>query len=201
MGFMGLASFLTQSSLDYRTAPTLRGFWVLENLLCQNIPPPPPNVPKLDGASTTAMMMAQSENVAVRLAAHRMQDSGCMSCHSILDPIGLGLETFDAIGQYRAKYDNGDTIDPSGVFDGKPFTGLPQLTAMLSDPSSTYAEELKECSTKKLMTYSLSRIMGDADQPYIKKIAYDWGGGSMKDLLKKVVLSQPFRNRHGETAM
>jgi hypothetical protein len=201
MGFMGLASFLTQSSLDYRTAPTLRGKWVLENLLCQELPPKPNTpIPDLDAAGN-AMNMAQSENVAMRLAAHRSMDAGCAACHATLDPIGLGLENFDAIGQYRTTYADGEVVDPSGIYDMKPFKGLSDLTGLLADPSSKYAEQLKECATKKLMTFSLSRIMGSADDPYIKKIAYDWGGGGMKDLLKKVVLSQPFRYRHGEAPM
>lgn len=203
MGFMGLASFLTQSSIEYRTAPTLRGKWVLQNLLCQTIPNPPPGVPKLeDPADPNAVMMAQSENVAMRLAAHRTMMS-CATCHTLLDPIGLGLENFDGIGQYRATYADGEKIDPSGVFDMKTFNGLSDLAKMLSNPADKYLTELNQCATKKLMIYALSRVIddGDTDMPYVQRIAWEWSGASMKDLLKRVVLSQPFRNRHGETSM
>jgi hypothetical protein len=196
VGFMGLAGFLTQSSYAYRTTPTLRGKWVLENLLCQEIPQPPNDVPKLDPETPAGMMMGQSENVRTRLEMHRA-DPKCAACHAVLDPIGLGLETFDAIGQYRQKYLNGDVIDPAGIYDGKNFTGLDTLATMLSDPASKYAEQLTDCATKKLLTYSLSRTLDDTD-PFIKSIGFAWGGGSMKDLLKKVVLSSPFRFRHGE---
>ncbi|HVR63387.1 MAG TPA: DUF1592 domain-containing protein [Polyangia bacterium] len=199
-GFLGLAGFLTQSSIEYRTAPTLRGKWVQENLLCVDIPMPPANVPKLDNtADPAAAMMAQTENVAARLAMHRTMAT-CAACHALLDPIGLGLENFDGIGQYRTTYPDGETIDPSGVFDMKSFKGLKELATMLSNPQDKYLTEMTQCATKKLMIYSLSRIIspGDSDTPYVNRIAFDWGGGSMKDLLKRVVLSQPFRNRHGE---
>ena len=203
-GFMGLASFLTLSSNEYRTAPTLRGKWVQENLLCQTIPMPPnAAVAKLeDSADPKAVMMAQTENIAMRLAAHRTMPD-CAACHSILDPIGLGLENYDGIGVYRTTYANGDEIDASGTFDMKTFSGLDELARILSNPQDKYLGELTECATKKLMIYSLSRIInpGDTDDPYVKRIAFEWGGGSMKDLLKKIVLSAPFRSRHGEPSM
>ena len=128
VGFMGLASFLTFTSFSYRTAPTLRGKWVLENLLCEEIPPPPPDVPELDkddGMSAAT----QSQNVRVRLEAHRSIPS-CAACHTILDPIGLGLENFDAIGQYRTAYANGDMIDSSGMLPtGEAFRRCPSWPA------------------------------------------------------------------------
>ncbi|HMJ12474.1 MAG TPA: DUF1592 domain-containing protein, partial [Polyangiaceae bacterium] len=101
-GFLGLASFLTLTSYSYRTAPTLRGKWVLENLLCQEQTPPPPNVPVLDSAMSDPAAL-QSQNVRERLEAHRANPE-CASCHKVLDPIGLGLEHFDGIGKFRTVY-------------------------------------------------------------------------------------------------
>jgi hypothetical protein len=193
-GFVGLASFLTLTSFSYRTAPTLRGKWVLENLLCQTIPPPPPDVPKLDSASADPNSL-QSENVRVRLEAHRANPV-CASCHEILDPIGLGLENYDAIGKYRTKYANGDRIDASGELpDGTQFTGLTELTQALSQDS-----RFTDCVSQKLLTYALSREVVDSDAAYLQQIRDQWmsDGMDLASLVKGIVLSEPFRNRRGE---
>jgi hypothetical protein len=194
-GFVGLASFLTLTSYSYRTAPTLRGKWVLENLLCQDIPPPPPNVPKLDSATADAASL-QSENVRERLEAHRV-DPLCASCHKTLDPIGLGLENFDAIGRYRTSYANGDAIDASGTLpDGTPFVGLAELTEALSKDT-----RLLDCTAKKMMTYALSREVVASDAMYAEEIQKQWTseGLGLASLLKQIVLSDPFRYRRGES--
>jgi hypothetical protein len=194
-GFIGLASFLTMTSYSYRTAPTLRGKWVLENLLCQDIPPPPPNVPKLDSATADPASL-QSENVRQRLEAHRV-DPTCASCHKILDPIGLGLENFDAIGEYRTKYANGDSIDASGTLpDGTSFVGLTELSDALSKDV-----RLLDCVTEKMMTYALSREVVASDAGYKRKIQADWTSDGLRlaSLLKRIVLSDPFRYRRGES--
>jgi hypothetical protein len=192
-GFLGLSSFLTMTSYSYRTAPTLRGKWVLENLLCQDVPPPPANVPKLDMSMDSTA--AQSENVRVRLEAHRANPQ-CASCHKILDPIGLGLENFDAIGDYRTTYLNGDAIDASGMLpDGTAFNGLTELTDALSTD-----KRLTDCVSKKMMTYALSREVGDSDAPYLEQIRSQWttDGLGLADLLKQIVLNDTFRYRRGE---
>jgi hypothetical protein len=194
VGFMGLASFLTFTSFSYRTAPTLRGVWVLENLLCEDIPAPPPDVPKLDDANA-ANPATQSQNVRVRLQAHRAMPS-CASCHAILDPIGMGLENFDAIGRYRTSYSNGDPVDSSGMLpDGSAFKSLPELATLLSKDT-----RLTDCASKKLMTYALSRGIGDSDLPYLNQIRDNWTreGTGLGSLLKQIVMSDTFRFRRGE---
>jgi hypothetical protein len=197
VGFMGLGSFLTFTSFSYRTAPTLRGKWVLLNLLCQTIPTPPANVPKLDtGAAADPAL--QSQNVRVRLAAHRTQ-ADCAACHATLDPIGLGLENFDAIGAYRAKYANGDTIDSSGVLPTKEtFSTVAELATILS--SGTKLTQLTDCASEKLMTYALSRSLNDADQPYLNQVRTKWSadGFGIKALLKDIVVNDTFKFRRGE---
>jgi hypothetical protein len=193
VGFMGLASFLTFSSFTYRTAPTLRGKWVLENLLCEQMPPPPDAVPKLDPAGAT--MMAQSQNVRVRLEAHRAMPE-CATCHAVLDPIGMGLENFDGIGKYRAKYANGDTIDSSGVMpDKSTFKNLAELTALLSKPTDT---RMLDCTSKTMMIYTLSRPVVATDDPYLQQIRQTWNGGNLGALLKQIVANDTFRLRRGE---
>jgi hypothetical protein len=197
VGFMGLAAFQTFTSFSYRTAPTLRGKWVLLNLLCQTIPDPPANVPKLDtGAAADPNL--QSQNVRVRLAAHRTQ-ADCAACHATLDPIGLGLENFDAIGAYRTKYANGDTIDSSGVLPTKEmFSSLSQLASILS--AGDYQKKLTDCASEKMMTFALSRSLGSTDEAYLEQIRGKWAteGYGLKALLKNIVLNDTFRWRHGE---
>jgi hypothetical protein len=201
VGFMGLASFQTFTSFSYRTAPTLRGKWVLLNLLCQTIPDPPAGVKPLDADGTKPTDPAlQSQNVRVRLAAHRTQ-TDCAACHATLDPIGLGLENFDAIGAYRTKYANGDTIDSSGVLPTKEmFSSVAQLAGILSQGS--YQTKLTDCVSKKMMTYALSRALGQSDQPYLDQVRGQWSqpaqGWNLKNLLKDIVLNDTFRSRRGE---
>ncbi|HVZ74023.1 MAG TPA: DUF1592 domain-containing protein [Polyangia bacterium] len=199
VGFMGLGSFLTFTSFSYRTAPTLRGKWVLLNLLCQTIPNPPANVPKLDAGGATDPGL-QSQNVRVRLAAHRAA-ADCATCHATLDPIGLGLENFDAIGAYRTKYENGDTIDSSGVLPppgNETFSTVAQLANILS--AGTHLQQLTDCASEKMMTYALARSLTDADDPYLTQIRTTWAGQgySLRPLLKDIVLNDTFRFRRGE---
>ena len=191
-GFLGLASFLTVTSFAHRTAPTLRGKWVLENLLCTEIAPPPPNVPQLEEGQSD-----QSLNVRERLAEHRTNPQ-CATCHEILDPIGLGLESFDAIGRYRERYPMGDAVDASGVLpSGERFDGLMELSALLADDP-----RLVECASEKLLTYALSREVEESDAPYLEEIRTRAAaaGNSVRALLAEIVRSQPFRYRRGEAA-
>ena len=190
-GFLGLASFLTFTSFAYRTAPTLRGKWVLENLLCQEIPAPPPNVPQLVKMDE----VDQTLNVRERLAEHRANPV-CASCHATLDPIGLGLENFDAIGRYRESYAAGDAVDASGMLpSGESFDGLMELSTLLAAD-----ERLSDCASEKLLTYALSRKLEDGDQPFLADIRQRFmrDGGSVRALLQQIVLSEPFRFRRGE---
>lgn len=196
-GFLGLASFLTQTSFPSRTSPTLRGVWVLSELLCSPPPPPPANVPKLDQSATPAEMMqaAGTENVKTRLERHRA-DPTCAGCHRILDPIGLGLERYDGIGRYREKYGNGDPIDPAGTLpDGTAFAGSEQLGQLVGqDP------RFPACVESKLFTYALGREVEDYDAETLKDIQTKWTGRgpTIRNLMKQVVLSNAFRFRRGE---
>ena len=196
LGFMGLGGFLTQTSFSYRTVPTERGKWVLVNVLGEFIPSPPAGIPPLDTAPATDSM-TQEENVRVRLAAHRA-DASCGACHNLLDPIGLGLENFDGIGKYRTAYGNGQTIDASGMLpDGTMFSGLPQLVSILSMGSRL--DEVTSWAVKQVMTYATSRPLAPSDATYLTQIGQQWAkqNYSMKALIQDVVLSDPFRSRHG----
>jgi Protein of unknown function (DUF1592)/Protein of unknown function (DUF1588)/Protein of unknown function (DUF1595)/Protein of unknown function (DUF1587)/Protein of unknown function (DUF1585) len=199
VGFMGLAGFLAQTSFSYRTVPTYRGKWVLVNLLGEYIPPPPTGIQPLDPAGAATDSMTQEENVRVRLAAHRTLAS-CGACHNLMDPIGLGMENFDGIGKYRTKYGNGQAIDASGMLpDGTTFSGIPQLAAIMS--SGAKLDELKTYAVQQVLTYATSRPLSatSTDAPYLAQIGQQWAqqNYSMKALIQDVILSDPFRSRHG----
>jgi hypothetical protein len=193
-GFLGLAAFLTRSSFSYRTAPTLRGKWILENLLCDEIAPPPADVPELDD-ETEPGVDPQTLNVRDRLAQHR-ENPTCATCHVLLDPMGLGLESFDAIGRYRQQYAGGDEVDATGTLPtGETFDGLEELSSILAQD-----DRVLECTTEKLMTYALSRELGATDRMYVETITtrFEQDGASLRSLLEHIVLSEPFRNRRGD---
>jgi hypothetical protein len=185
-GFLGLPAFLTAESVPTRTAPTFRGKVVLESVMCTTITVPANLViPDLDQAGGAP----ESSNIRVKLQAHRA-DPNCAACHNILDPIGFGLESFDAIGKYRTAYGNGDPIDASGEFQGKAFAGLDQLIPIL-----TSDVHYNTCPSEKLLSFALRRIARPEDQPYLEQLAKDWNAGTVRDLVKKLVLSDTFRFR------
>jgi hypothetical protein len=143
---------------------------------------------------------AQQEDVRMRLTQHRAA-AACSSCHTLLDPIGLGLENFDAVGAYRTKYapTSATAIDASGMLpSGETFSSLGQLAAILS--TGPRAQQLTDCASKKMMTYALSRSLVASDDPYLNQIRASWAGQGwgLKPLLKDIVVSDTFRFRRGE---
>lgn len=194
-GFLGLGAFLTVSSYNHRTAPTLRARHILDQLMCAPPPQPPAGleIPPLDGDSGTAE--ASQQNIRARLEEHR-KNPICAGCHATFDAMGMALENFDAIGQYRAAYPNGAPIDASGtVDDGPVFTGLGGLTDLLSNDS-----RLMSCVAEKLFIYSLGRGVEESDKPYLNNVTARWASGSalLPDLIEDLVQADTFRSRRGE---
>ncbi len=191
-GFLGTGAFLALSSYEYRTAPTLRGRWILINLLCTPPKDPPPGVPKLDADPTSAD--ASEQNVRQRLEAHR-ENPTCAGCHAELDPYGIALENFDAIGKFRTTYKNGSTIDVSTTLsDGTAFAGLQGLADVV-----TAKPEFTQCIASKLFTYGLGRGALATDQPYIDAIRSKWADGgspTLRNLIHGLVMADTFRLRH-----
>ncbi|MFT3927767.1 MAG: DUF1592 domain-containing protein [Myxococcales bacterium] len=185
-GYLGLAAFLTVSSFAQRTSPTLRAKWVLEELMCSVVPPPPPNVTAQ--LEDTANAAASIENVRERLELHR-SDPGCASCHARLDPIGLGLESFDAIGRSRTHYENGDSIDTLGELpDGRTFDGPVELSAILADDP-----RFEPCVARKLLTYALGRTLGSEPDLVAHTVASYKPQGTLRAMIESIVLGDAFR--------
>lgn len=196
-GFLGLASFLTHTSVPSRTSPTTRGAWLLGELLCSPPPPPPPDVPKLDDAQdpNTAEPIGAA-NIRERLELHREQGSTCAGCHQQFDPMGLGLERYDGIGRYREQYPNGDAIEPAGVMPtGEAFSGPEQLGALVGQDARFGA-----CVANMLLTYALGRDLESYDAGTLQVLNERWTkrGATLRNLMKEVVLSDAFRFRRGE---
>src|SRR5262249_32513249 len=157
-GLLTQASVLTVSSYATRTSPVLRGKWVLEKILNAPPPTPPANVPNLDEAKIGSAMSLRQQ-----LEAHR-QNPTCASCHTRMDPLGFGLENFDAIGVWRLQ-DGKFPIDASGLLpDGRTFKGPDELKAILKSDRNAFAE----CLTVKLLTYALGRGLESYDKPAVK---------------------------------
>jgi hypothetical protein len=194
-GFLGLGAFLTVSSYNHRTAPTLRARRILDQLMCAPPPQPPAGlqIPPLDGDSGTAE--AAQQNIRARLEEHR-KNPLCAGCHATFDAMGMALENFDAIGQYRATYPNGAAVDASGqIVDGPAFDGLAGLTDVLTgDP------RMMSCITEKLFIFSLGRGVEETDRPYLQNVTTDWAspGAVLPDLIADLVKADTFRFRRGE---
>lgn len=190
-GVLTQGSVLSVSSYATRTSPVLRGRWVLDNLL--NAPPaePPPDVPNLDETAigTAASMREQLE-------AHRKNPT-CASCHRRMDPLGFGLENFDAVGAWRSR-DGNFPIDSSGTLpDGRTFTGPEALREILTEDRQVFARAL----TSKLLTYALGRGLERYDTKTVKLIAgrLPARGYTFSALVLEIVNSLPFQSRRTST--
>lgn len=196
LGILGQVSFLMGNSHPAFTSPTKRGVWVLEQLLCDGPPPPPPNIMPLTAP-------AAGETVRETLEQHR-KDPTCASCHKVFDPIGLGLENFDALGAYR-EMEAGKPVDASGnllVRDANgesketSFAGLRELATLLSQDA-----RLQTCFAEQMLTYAVGRsFQGLSGRHYAETLVQSAGAGQpgVRDVLKAIVQSDAFRNRRGE---
>jgi hypothetical protein len=190
-GLLGHASILTVTSYPNRTSPVLRGKFVLENVLGTPPPPPLPNVPALEENEAGKVARTLRE----RLTEHRANPV-CATCHDVMDPIGLGLENFDAIGKWRTREPGGE-IDAHGqLVDGTPIDGAAALReALTADP-----EQFARVFTEKLLTFALGRGLEAFDMPTVRRIVRDAEDGDYRfsALVKGIVNSVPFRMRRAQ---
>lgn len=191
-GLLGQGSILTVTSYATRTAPTLRGKWLLDNILGTPPPPPPPNVPSLtEGKDVKSMTMRQ------RMEQHRANPV-CASCHARMDPLGFALENFDAIGKWRTTEGN-TPIDASGAMpDGTKFQGPAELRKVLLSNPNQFAATL----TDKLLTYALGRSTEYYDAPAVRKITRDAAADNYRwsAIISGIAKSTPFQMRMAQSA-
>ena len=186
-GILTQGAVLIISSYATRTSPVIRGKWVLDTLLGAAPPPPPPGIPALVETDLgTAASMRQ------RLEQHRANPS-CAACHNAMDPIGFGLENYDAAGAYRTKDGNFD-VDSSGTLpDGRSFTGAKGLKQVLRGQTDAFTRNF----TEKLLTYALGRGLEASDRPMVididKKVTAD--DYKFSSLVGAIVESRPFQMR------
>jgi hypothetical protein len=186
-GVLTHGSVLTVSSYATRTSPVMRGKWVLDNLLDAPPPEPPADVPNLDESKigTAASMREQLEE-------HRKNPT-CAACHRRMDPLGFGLENFDAVGAWRT-VDGKFPIDATGQLpDGRRFNGPDELRAILTEEREAFSRAV----TSKLLTYALGRGLERFDTKTVKTITarlpqhdYRFSG-----LVLEIVNSLPFTSR------
>jgi hypothetical protein len=187
-GLLGKGSVLAVTSYPSRTSPTIRGKWLLENILAAPVPPPPPNLPALEASDNPA----KPRTVREMLELHR-KNPVCASCHARMDPLGFSLENFDAVGQWRTK-DAGTPIDASGVLlDGTKVSGPAELQHALV----AQKEEFVRAVTGKLLTYALGRGMEYYDAPTIRGIVRNAGRDDYRwsSVILEIVKSAPFQMR------
>jgi hypothetical protein len=181
-GLLGKGSVLTVTSYPNRTSPTLRGKFILENLLGSPPPPPPPNVPSLkEDKDVSQLTMRQ------RMEQHRA-NAVCASCHARMDPLGFALENFDGLGRWRSG------VEASGVLpDGTRIDGPVGLRNVLLDRKDQFVET----ATERLLTYALGRGVEPYDMPAVRKIVRDSAANDYRwsSVITGIINSVPFQMR------
>lgn len=183
-GILSQVSFLALHSHPGRSSPTLRGKAVRELMLCQAVPPPPPNVnfDVFQDISNPKYKTARQ-----RLKPHETQKA-CASCHKITDPIGLAFENFDSMGSYRT-HENGGLIDPSGVLDEKPFEDARSLGEVMRNHPA-----VPSCLVQSLYKYGTGRAVGRGEKPWLTWLEEEFASSGYKipQIMRSIVLSDGF---------
>jgi hypothetical protein len=188
-GLIGQGTILTVTSYASRTSPTLRGKWLLENIL--GAPPslPPNNVPALKDRGDDGKILSVREQME-----QHAKNPACASCHVGMDPLGFALENFDAIGRWRTTSGANVPIDAAAVLpDGARFQGPAELRKLLL----TRHEEFVDAVTEKLLTYALGRGLEYYDAPVVRTIKREAAvtGYRWSSIILAIVRSRPFQMR------
>lgn len=189
-GILGMPATLATTSFPNRTSPVRRGVWVLEQVLGKRVPPPPPDVPDLEEQEQKSV---EGLTLRQRTELHQSEPT-CANCHKLLDPIGFGLENFDAIGRWRDKNVVGIAIDSAGTLpSGESFSTPAELKGLLAQRKADLARNL----TERLMAYAVGRQLEGYDEIVIDqlmvKIAED--GYRVRTIITEVITSYLFTHR------
>ncbi len=189
-GVMTMPGVLAVTSLPTRTSPVKRGRWVLEQILGQAAPTPPMNVPALEKQDTDANA---GLNLRQRTERHR-SDPACIDCHRMLDPIGFGLENFDAIGRWREKDDTGVAVDSSGELPGNQAFRTPKDLKRII---AARKDDLCHTLVNKILAYTLCHRLEGYDEVVADEIAdaVAKDGYRFQTVWIKIATSYPFLNR------
>jgi hypothetical protein len=193
-GLLGKAGILTMTSLANRTSPVARGKYVLEVLIGSPPPPPPAQVPPFKEAVENQKVLTVRE----RMEQHR-DNSACRACHQMMDPIGLAMENYDAIGLWRTK-DGLQAINAAGVmFDGTKLDGPVSVRQAVLNRSDAFIGSF----TENIMAYGVGRVLDYRDMPAVRSIARDAAKNQnrISSFILGIVKSRPFQMRavRGET--
>ncbi len=191
-GVITQATLLAVTSNPNRTSPVKRGLFILQNILgSPPPPPPPPNVPLLEAASTA--IHGHRPTIRELQEQHRSEPL-CHACHARMDPLGLALENFNALGIWR-ETENAQPIDASGtLLTGEKFDGIRQLKAIIK---SQHRLDFYRCLTEKLLTYALGRGLEYYDEYTVDQIVarLDREQGKFSALLMGIIESAPFQKQ------
>ena len=188
-GLVTMGLFLTKTSLPLRTSPVQRGVWLMESVLGRHLPNPPADVPSLSDDSTNA----EGESIRKQLELHRA-DSSCASCHDKIDPLGMSLENFDAIGRYRDAYPSGERMSTDvTTHEGVRLRGAVDLRAYLK----RHQDEFIEHFNRKLLGYALGRSVTIGDRALLRrmKLALEESEFRFSAAVEVIVLSRQFRSQ------
>jgi hypothetical protein len=188
-GVLTQGTFLMVTSNPTRTSPVKRGLFILDNILGTPAPPAPPNVPALE--ATADRFKGKEPPLRELLAAHR-ENALCASCHARMDPMGLALENFNAMGIWRDK-EKEQPIDGSGqLVTGESFDNVKALKKILA---TTRRQDFYRCVTQKTMIYALGRGLEFQDEYIVDKIVeeLDSHDGKTRTLIDAIVQSVPFQ--------
>ena len=189
-GVLSQAAVLTVSSYPTRTSAVLRGRYVLQNILGMPPAPPPPDVPQLSESAGDG-----SRSMREQLTVHR-SNPACAACHRSMDPLGFGLENYDAIGRWRDA-DGKFSIDASGTLpDGQRFTSAGDMRALLVSQLPQFSRTL----SAKMLTYALQRGLQPYDRRAVEAVhqAAAADGYRLRTMVHAIVTSLPFQSRRGE---
>jgi len=190
-GILGQGTVLAVTSNPTRTSPVKRGLFILENILGTPPPPPPPNIPPLEDAAKG--IKGHDPSLRELLASHREKPL-CSSCHNRMDPLGLALENFNAMGLWRDEERN-QPVDPAGkLITGESFHDVRELKHLLA---ANHRSDFYRCVTEKLLTYALGRGLEYYDTQTVDEIVskLEQQEGRFSSLLSGVVNSAPFQKR------